>query len=207
MVIFAFSTSIYVNVRETRSIHWMSVSEPHPKTFSTHDFFSEKATMKKILKKISNSPRTTRRPPLNCHPSIYRQSSPLSKMIFPNFQKNNAFSFYILRMWRESKKWIIPYFLISRVYRRSCEPDFARITHHHHPPAPVPVSSSSPHQHHHHRLDSTDRHTKSCDYANKRPPETTASVDTASTQHFGLPILSISEPSPPDERERLDEYL
>lgn len=76
----------------------------------------------------------------------------------------------------------------ERSYRRSCEPDFGRLTSRHH-------SHSTSHHHH------GDHHSRSCDYA-RRTPE--ASVET---QHFGLPILSISEPSPPDEMDRVDEYL
>ncbi|PBC27671.1 Fibronectin type III domain-containing protein [Apis cerana cerana] len=47
-----------------------------------------------------------------------------------------------------------------------------------------------------------ERHSKSCDYATKRTPESSIEV-----QHFGLPILSVSEPSPPDENDRVDDYL
>ncbi|XP_003704524.1 uncharacterized protein LOC100880196 isoform X2 [Megachile rotundata] len=57
------------------------------------------------------------------------------------------------------------------------------------------------HYHHHHRRGGIERHSKSCDYA-KRGPESSIEV-----QHFGLPILSVSEPSPPDENDRVDEYL
>ncbi|XP_078043504.1 uncharacterized protein LOC144473481 isoform X2 [Augochlora pura] len=53
------------------------------------------------------------------------------------------------------------------------------------------------HHHSHRRID----HSKSCDYA-KSTPESSMDV-----QHFGLPILSVSEPSPPDENDRVDEYL
>ncbi|XP_017875895.1 uncharacterized protein LOC108622495 isoform X2 [Ceratina calcarata] len=58
--------------------------------------------------------------------------------------------------------------------------------------------------HHHHRRSGggiVDRHSKSCDYA-KRTSESSIEV-----QHFGLPILSVSEPSPPDENDRVDDYL
>ncbi|XP_053987606.1 uncharacterized protein LOC128880997 isoform X3 [Hylaeus volcanicus] len=54
---------------------------------------------------------------------------------------------------------------------------------------------------HSYRRVGIERHSKSCDYA-RRTPE--SSVDV---QHFGLPILSVSEPSPPDENDRVDEYL
>ncbi|XP_076282851.1 uncharacterized protein LOC143210125 isoform X4 [Lasioglossum baleicum] len=53
------------------------------------------------------------------------------------------------------------------------------------------------HHHSHRRVD----HSKSCDYARSTPE---SSIDV---QHFGLPILSVSEPSPPDENDRVDEYL
>ncbi|XP_048508618.1 uncharacterized protein LOC105683568 isoform X2 [Athalia rosae] len=78
----------------------------------------------------------------------------------------------------------------ERFYRRSCDPDFGRShRHHNHPPG--------------HHLHHVDHHARSCDYA-RRTPET--SLDQT-PQHFGLPILSISEPSPPDEMDRVDEYL
>ncbi|XP_046425279.1 uncharacterized protein LOC124304579 isoform X2 [Neodiprion virginianus] len=79
----------------------------------------------------------------------------------------------------------------ERYYRRSCEPDFARLGRHHN------------HQSHHHQQLHSDHHSKSCDYARRATPETSGTE----TQHFGLPILSISEPSPPDEMDRVDEYL
>ncbi|KZC08108.1 Fibronectin type III domain-containing protein 5 [Dufourea novaeangliae] len=44
-------------------------------------------------------------------------------------------------------------------------------------------------------------HWRSYDYA-KNTLESSFDV-----QHFGLPILSVSEPSPPDENDRVDEYL
>ncbi|XP_029031874.1 uncharacterized protein LOC114870863 isoform X4 [Osmia bicornis bicornis] len=72
----------------------------------------------------------------------------------------------------------------ERCYRRSCDSD-ARLTR----------------CHHHHRRGGIERHSKSCDYA-RRTPESSIEV-----QHFGLPILSVSEPSPPDENDRVDEYL
>lgn len=56
--------------------------------------------------------------------------------------------------------------------------------------------------HHYHRRGGIERHSKSCDYATKRTPESSIEV-----QHFGLPILSVSEPSPPDENDRVDDYL
>ncbi|XP_023288565.1 uncharacterized protein LOC105703806 isoform X2 [Orussus abietinus] len=79
-----------------------------------------------------------------------------------------------------------PASLDDRFYRRIYEPDIIRLPRSHH--------------HYHHRLDG-ERHTKSCDYA-RRTPESSMEV-----QHFGLPILSISEPSPPDETDRVDDYL
>ncbi|CAL7947071.1 unnamed protein product [Xylocopa violacea] len=72
----------------------------------------------------------------------------------------------------------------ERCYRRSCDVD-ARL----------------PRYHHYHRRGGIERHSKSCDYA-KRTPESSIEV-----QHFGLPILSVSEPSPPDENDRVDDYL
>ncbi|KAL6432538.1 hypothetical protein ACFW04_006836 [Cataglyphis niger] len=56
--------------------------------------------------------------------------------------------------------------------------------------------------HHYHRRTDADRHSKSCDYAKRGTTESSIEV-----QHFGLPILSVSEPSPPDENERVDDYL
>ncbi|XP_072746015.1 uncharacterized protein [Anoplolepis gracilipes] len=56
--------------------------------------------------------------------------------------------------------------------------------------------------HHYHRRSDTDRHSKSCDYARRGTTDSSIEV-----QHFGLPILSVSEPSPPDESERVDDYL
>ncbi|KAG6800381.1 hypothetical protein HZU73_04260 [Apis mellifera caucasica] len=56
--------------------------------------------------------------------------------------------------------------------------------------------------HHYHRRGGIERHSKSCDYAPRRTPESSIEV-----QHFGLPILSVSEPSPPDENDRVDDYL
>ncbi|XP_076628026.1 uncharacterized protein LOC143345105 isoform X6 [Colletes latitarsis] len=72
----------------------------------------------------------------------------------------------------------------SRCYRRSYDID-ARL----------------PRYFHYHRRVGVERHSKSCDYA-RRTPE--SSIDV---QHFGLPILSVSEPSPPDENDRVDDYL
>ncbi|XP_017762343.1 PREDICTED: uncharacterized protein LOC108552350 isoform X2 [Eufriesea mexicana] len=72
----------------------------------------------------------------------------------------------------------------ERCYRRSCDTD-ARL----------------PRYHHYHRRAGIERHSKSCDYA-RRTPESSIEV-----QHFGLPILSVSEPSPPDENDRVDDYL
>ncbi|CAL1675222.1 unnamed protein product [Lasius platythorax] len=57
--------------------------------------------------------------------------------------------------------------------------------------------------HHYHRRTDADRHSKSCDYAKQR----TTTESSIEVQHFGLPILSVSEPSPPDESERVDDYL
>ncbi|EZA56336.1 hypothetical protein X777_02955 [Ooceraea biroi] len=76
----------------------------------------------------------------------------------------------------------------SRCYRRSYEPE-----------APRP-----PRHHHYHRRTESDRHSKSCDYAKRSTTTTESSIEV---QHFGLPILSVSEPSPPDENERVDDYL
>lgn len=59
-----------------------------------------------------------------------------------------------------------------------------------------------PRHHHHHRRTDVERHTKSCEYARRATTESSIEV-----QHFGLPILSVSEPSPPDESERVDDYL
>lgn len=75
----------------------------------------------------------------------------------------------------------------ERCYRRSYEFDATR-----------PLR-----YHHYHRRTDADRHTKSCDYAKQRAT-TESSIEV---QHFGLPILSVSEPSPPDESERVDDYL
>ncbi|XP_011335576.1 uncharacterized protein LOC105278287 isoform X2 [Ooceraea biroi] len=76
----------------------------------------------------------------------------------------------------------------ERCYRRSYEPE-----------APRP-----PRHHHYHRRTESDRHSKSCDYAKRSTTTTESSIEV---QHFGLPILSVSEPSPPDENERVDDYL
>ncbi|KYM92860.1 Fibronectin type III domain-containing protein 5 [Atta colombica] len=74
----------------------------------------------------------------------------------------------------------------SRCYRRSYESDVTRPLRHHH----------------YHRRADIERHTKSCEYAKRAATESSIEV-----QHFGLPILSVSEPSPPDESERVDDYL
>lgn len=74
----------------------------------------------------------------------------------------------------------------SRCYRRSYESEPSR----------------PPRYHHYHRRTDGDRHSKSCDYARRTTTESSIEV-----QHFGLPILSVSEPSPPDENERVDDYL
>ncbi|XP_029661210.1 uncharacterized protein LOC115234337 isoform X2 [Formica exsecta] len=74
----------------------------------------------------------------------------------------------------------------ERYYRRSYESE---------PPRPIRY-------HHYHRRTDADRHSKSCDYARRGTTESSIEV-----QHFGLPILSVSEPSPPDESERVDDYL
>ncbi|XP_070156930.1 uncharacterized protein [Polyergus mexicanus] len=74
----------------------------------------------------------------------------------------------------------------ERYYRRSYESE---------PPRPIRY-------HHYHRRTDADRHSKSCDYARRETTESSIEV-----QHFGLPILSVSEPSPPDESERVDDYL
>ncbi|XP_071856875.1 uncharacterized protein isoform X2 [Bombus fervidus] len=58
-----------------------------------------------------------------------------------------------------------------------------------------------PRYHHYHRRAGIERHSKSCDYS-RHTPESSIEV-----QHFGLPILSVSEPSPPDENDRVDDYL
>ncbi|XP_015595792.1 uncharacterized protein LOC107267993 isoform X2 [Cephus cinctus] len=76
----------------------------------------------------------------------------------------------------------------ERFCRKSCDPDCPRLSRYH------------AHHHQRHRPD-TDYHSKSCDYARCTKD---SSIDA---QHFGLPILSISEPSPPDEIERVDDYL
>ncbi|XP_076232638.1 uncharacterized protein LOC143178080 [Calliopsis andreniformis] len=55
--------------------------------------------------------------------------------------------------------------------------------------------------HNYHRRAGIERHSKSCDYARRTPESSTKD------QHFGLPILSVSEPSPPDEKDRIDDYL
>ncbi|XP_043272022.1 uncharacterized protein [Venturia canescens] len=93
----------------------------------------------------------------------------------------------------------------ERMYRRSCEPDFGRMPHHQLSTTVNPGVQSIVTYHHHrtHHFESNERHSKSFDFAKRNIDST--SVDN--TQHFGLPILSVSEPSPPDERERLDEYL
>ncbi|XP_019696060.1 uncharacterized protein LOC105181186 isoform X2 [Harpegnathos saltator] len=74
----------------------------------------------------------------------------------------------------------------ERSYRRSYDSE-----------APRPSSR----YHHYHRRTDSERHSKSCDYT-RRTTESSIEV-----QHFGLPILSVSEPSPPDESERVDDYL
>ncbi|XP_012216831.1 uncharacterized protein [Linepithema humile] len=74
----------------------------------------------------------------------------------------------------------------ERCYRRSYDTEVTR----------------PPRYHHYRRRADTDRHTKSCDYARRATTESSIEV-----QHFGLPILSVSEPSPPDESERVDDYL
>ncbi|XP_032677092.1 uncharacterized protein LOC116846808 isoform X4 [Odontomachus brunneus] len=61
--------------------------------------------------------------------------------------------------------------------------------------------TTRPSSRYHHRRPDADRHSKSCDYS-RRTTESSIEV-----QHFGLPILSVSEPSPPDESERVDDYL
>ncbi|XP_076161381.1 uncharacterized protein LOC143143693 [Ptiloglossa arizonensis] len=63
------------------------------------------------------------------------------------------------------------------------------------------IDTRLPRYFHYHRRVGIERHSKSCDYA-RRTPE--SSIDV---QHFGLPILSVSEPSPPDETDRVDDYL
>ncbi|XP_032456023.1 uncharacterized protein LOC100679723 isoform X12 [Nasonia vitripennis] len=109
----------------------------------------------------------------------------------------------------------------SRCYRRSCElsDQSARCS--------LPGGSTRPlvhhhHHHHHHKaptvttpvtaattttgvLEST-RHTRSCEYA-RRTTEPELNQQQQQQQHFGLPILSVSEPSPPDEVDRADDYL
>ncbi|EGI57393.1 hypothetical protein G5I_14581 [Acromyrmex echinatior] len=74
----------------------------------------------------------------------------------------------------------------ERCYRRSYESDATRPLRHHH----------------YHRRADIERHMKSCEYARRAATESSIEV-----QHFGLPILSVSEPSPPDESERVDDYL
>ncbi|XP_014487426.1 PREDICTED: uncharacterized protein LOC106751134 isoform X2 [Dinoponera quadriceps] len=74
----------------------------------------------------------------------------------------------------------------ERCYRRSYDSEATR---------------PSSRYHHYHRRADAERHSKSCDYT-RRPTESSIEV-----QHFGLPILSVSEPSPPDESERVDDYL
>lgn len=86
---------------------------------------------------------------------------------------------------------------IIRYYRRSCEPDFGRLGHTSHGLQALGHGF-------HHKRGGDHLHSGSCDYA-RRTGENSAGVETG--QHFGLPILSISEPSPPDETERVDEYL
>ncbi|KAF7988990.1 hypothetical protein HCN44_007300 [Aphidius gifuensis] len=101
----------------------------------------------------------------------------------------------------------------ERFHRRSCEPDFSSrqpqtqasippLQHHHHHHQQHHVS---PIQHllHHRSIDNNNarRHSRSCEYSKR------ADTINNDSQHFGLPILSISEPSPPDERDRLDDYL
>nr|KAF7408927.1 hypothetical protein H0235_013779 [Vespula pensylvanica] len=82
-----------------------------------------------------------------------------------------------------------PVSMDERCYRRSCEPESGLLSRHHHH-----------RHHHHHRLDG-EHYSKSYDYT-RRTPE--SSIDV---KHFGLPILSVSEPSPPDEDGRVDDYL
>ncbi|KAL0128898.1 hypothetical protein PUN28_003931 [Cardiocondyla obscurior] len=74
----------------------------------------------------------------------------------------------------------------ERCYRRSYESESSRLLRHHH----------------YHRRTDAERHTKSCEYARRVTTESSIEV-----QHFGLPILSVSEPSPPDESEHVDDYL
>ncbi|XP_057322117.1 uncharacterized protein LOC130665662 isoform X3 [Microplitis mediator] len=84
--------------------------------------------------------------------------------------------------------------------RRSCEPDFPRSSqahhhhhHHHHLPYKPSTSNGNPVVYH-----------PSSDSDQSRQ----TSVSSVEIQHFGLPILSVSEPSPPDEKNnRLDDYL
>ncbi|KAK0094800.1 hypothetical protein PV326_009958 [Microctonus aethiopoides] len=83
----------------------------------------------------------------------------------------------------------------ERFHRHSCEPDFTRPQQHHH-------RRMSPVGHlFHHQSTESETHSRNRDFSKRTMG---ASVET---QHFGLPILSISEPSPPDERDRLDDYL
>ncbi|XP_043472044.1 uncharacterized protein LOC122504834 isoform X4 [Leptopilina heterotoma] len=85
-----------------------------------------------------------------------------------------------------------PISMEERCFRRSCEPDFIRLPRHH------------IHHHHHHHHRRIETHSRSCDYSRR-----SMSIEAHSeTQHFGLPILSISEPSPPDEANNtVDETL
>ncbi|XP_058800364.1 uncharacterized protein LOC131669486 isoform X3 [Phymastichus coffea] len=59
------------------------------------------------------------------------------------------------------------------------------------------------------------KHARSCEYARRASIEPSVEVvqpqqqqqQQQQQQHFGLPILSVSEPSPPDEIDRADDYL
>ncbi|XP_008548893.1 uncharacterized protein LOC103572189 isoform X2 [Microplitis demolitor] len=88
----------------------------------------------------------------------------------------------------------------DRYYRRSCEPDFPRSSQPHH------------HHHHHHHLPykpSTSNGNPAVYHPSSDSDQSRqTSVSSVEIQHFGLPILSVSEPSPPDEKNnRLDDYL
>ncbi|XP_044586445.1 uncharacterized protein LOC123266314 isoform X3 [Cotesia glomerata] len=89
----------------------------------------------------------------------------------------------------------------DRYFRRSCEPDFPRPSplyhhhHHHHHHLPYKPSTSNGNPVVYHRSSDSDQSRQT-------------SVSSVEIQHFGLPILSVSEPSPPDEKNnRLDDYL
>ncbi|XP_058800369.1 uncharacterized protein LOC131669486 isoform X8 [Phymastichus coffea] len=102
----------------------------------------------------------------------------------------------------------------ERCYRRSCEiveyparcslPGTSRHT--------VLIQQHQPQQQ---QQQQQHKHARSCEYARRASIEPSVEVvqpqqqqqQQQQQQHFGLPILSVSEPSPPDEIDRADDYL